>query len=101
MKRGDVRRPSLSGPDSLTGARSDPVKPRARSSSGSRALFSYRSSRNCSTDRPASRAMPPMVKSVYGIVARNGHDALAIAHNDVLALSHHPKARLFQGAYGV
>jgi hypothetical protein len=40
-------------------------------------------------------------ESVYGVVARNGHYALTIAHNNVLALSHYAKARLFEGTHGV
>ncbi len=35
------------------------------------------------------------------IVAGNGHDALAVAHDDVLSLTHDPETSLFQCAHGV
>ena len=35
------------------------------------------------------------------IVTRNGHDALTVAHDDVLSLTHDPETSLLQRAYGV
>lgn len=35
------------------------------------------------------------------IMARNGHDALAVAHDNVLPLTHDPKTGLFECAHGV
>jgi hypothetical protein len=40
-------------------------------------------------------------ESIHWIVARSGHDALTIAHDDVLSLSHYAKAGLFERAHGV
>src|SRR4051812_3982575 len=35
------------------------------------------------------------------VVARNGHDALAVAHHDVLSLAHDSETGLLQRAHGV
>ena len=40
-------------------------------------------------------------ESVYGIVARNRHDAHAIGHDDVFALAQDLKASLFQSLHAI
>ena len=40
-------------------------------------------------------------KRIDRVVARNRHDTLAVAHDDVFALAHNPKPGLFQSAYRV
>ncbi len=61
----------------------------------------YSNSRNCSTERPASRAIPPIVERIDRIVAGNSHYTLAVAHHDVLPLTHDPKTGFFKSANGV
>jgi hypothetical protein len=34
-------------------------------------------------------------------MARNGHDVLTVAHDDVLALAHHSEPRLFEDTHSV
>ena len=43
----------------------------------------------------------PDGECVDRIAAGNGHDALAVAHDDVLSLTHDPETSLFQCAHGV
>ena len=43
----------------------------------------------------------PHGERIDRIVTENGHDALTIAHDDVLALTHDPETGLFQYAHGV
>ena len=40
-------------------------------------------------------------KCIDRVMARNGQDALAVTHNDVLTLTHNPKSGLFERAHSV
>ena len=48
---------------------------------------------------PASRIMPPIVKGIHRVVARNGKNALTVSHHDMFALAQNTETRLLQSAY--
>ena len=56
----------------------------------------YKSSRNSSTERPASTNDATHRVSIHGIVSRNGKNADIIAHDNMLALPNDPETGLFQ-----
>jgi hypothetical protein len=60
----------------------------------------YSNSRNCSTDKPASRDTAHG-ECIDGIVPRDGNDAQTIAHDNMLPLTRDMKAGFLESAHGV
>jgi hypothetical protein len=56
--------------------------------------------RNCSGVSPAPRTITSIVLAFTGVMAGNGHNQLAIGHDDVFTLASDPKPRPLQRPYG-